>query len=172
MKIAVASNNPLKVNSVKKVFAKFFNDLELFHSEVNSNVSSQPLNDEAVKGALNRVYRIKEIFPDCDYYVAIESGVMNYSDRGLSFSAIVIMNNKLEKHYGFSPAFELPPEITDKIFQGNELGPLIDSLTNEKDTKKKYGAVGILSNEVTNREELTYYGILMALIPFVNKYYH
>ena len=171
MKIAVASENPVKINAVKKAFSKFFTDFEIISSKVKSGVSEQPLNWETVKGATNRVLRLKEIIPGCDFYIGIEGGVMSYSDKGLAFGAIVISDSMSNTHIGFSPFFELPKSVSDRIFDGEELGPVIDSISHETDTKKKSGAVGLFSDGITNRTEFYVSGVVMAILPFVNKYY-
>ena len=65
--------------------------------------------------------------------------------------------------------FLLPKEIRKLIENGEELGVADDVVFNRKDSKKKDGAVGILTGGLITRK--TYYeeAVVLGLIPFLNK---
>jgi len=42
IKVIVGSKNPVKINSVKEVFSKYFKGLEVEGKEIDSQVSGQP----------------------------------------------------------------------------------------------------------------------------------
>jgi inosine/xanthosine triphosphatase len=62
----------------------------------------------------------------------------------------------------------LPPCIAAALRQGNELGPLMDHLTGERDTKKNQGASGFLTRGLVPRTEAFRIAVAYAMAPFLN----
>ena len=50
-----------------------------------------------------------------------------------------------------------------------ELGPIIDSISNDQNCKQKGGAISYFTKGILNRKQLYIQGMLMALIPFLRK---
>lgn len=66
----------------------------------------------------------------------------------------------------------LPPTVAQVLRAGGELGPAMDQLTGQQNTKRAQGAVGILSGGLSNRKS-AYAGLVaMALAPFVQTDYY
>ena len=65
--------------------------------------------------------------------------------------------------------FELPLEIIQELKSGLELGEVIDTLTNQKNSKQKGGAIGYFTQNVMTRQILYESGIIVALVPFLNE---
>ena len=65
--------------------------------------------------------------------------------------------------------FTLPDFIIEKLHSGEELGDVMDELLNDHNSKQKQGAIGYLSRGVIDRAKLYESGIVMALVPFINK---
>jgi non-canonical (house-cleaning) NTP pyrophosphatase len=55
--------------------------------------------------------------------------------------------------------------------RGEELGPLMDRLSGEDNTKQKQGAVGILTNGLINRQSAYEQIVAMAAGPFITDFY-
>ena len=66
-----------------------------------------------------------------------------------------------------SATFPLPPVVVRRIKNGEELGPIMDELFQKKESKKKGGAVGLLTNGLISRDALYAQPLIMALIPFL-----
>ena len=65
-------------------------------------------------------------------------------------------------------SFFLPTKIKDLIEQGYELGEADDFVFGLENSKKKNGAVGILTKGIINRTSYYSDAIILALIPFIN----
>jgi len=75
MMVKVGSHNPVKVQATKNVLDKIYGDLEVYPTEVDSNVPDQPIGlDQTIEGTINRA---KEAYSQgCDLGVGIESGLL------------------------------------------------------------------------------------------------
>ncbi len=73
-----------------------------------------------------------------------------------------------EKYYiGFSPSFEYPQKVVDRVLQGEELGLMEDVFGNT--AKGRKGAIGVLTAGQVYRDELEEYAVIMALTKIVSK---
>lgn len=173
MLILVGSKNPVKIESVKEAFSCYFENVDVIGIDVNSKVSSQPVNEETFLGAENRVYQLKQISQKenikADFFVGIEGGIIKQYDRWFAFGCMCVVDKNEKVSFGTSPHFELPNWIVEKLLNGYELGKVIDELTGQKNSKQKDGAVGYFTNGVVNRKELYIEGLKVAIIPFLQK---
>ena len=170
IKIAIASTNPVKIESVRLAFTEFF-PKQLFKFQgfsVLSNVSNQPMGEkETLTGARNRVKNLIKII-SADYYVGIEGGSKHVGKNMETFAWVVIKSkNKISKSR--TASFYLPKEIIKLINQGKELGEADDIVFNRQNSKQSNGAVGILTNNIITRTSYYEQAVVMALIPFKNK---
>ncbi len=172
MNVLVGSKNPVKIDSVTKAFSLYFKNISVLGVDVNSNVSAQPVNEKTFKGAKNRCLELinyaKQNNLDVDYFVGIEGGISLIHDVWFSYGCVCIANKEQNFGFGTSPMFMLPNNIIDRLLNGEELGLVMDDLFNHNNSKQSLGAIGILSNGVMNRTDLYYYGVITALIPFIN----
>ncbi len=73
-----------------------------------------------------------------------------------------------EKYYiGFSPSFEYPQAVVDRVLKGEELGYMEDIFGNT--AKGRKGAIGVLTAGRVYRDELEEYAVIMALTKIVSK---
>lgn len=169
VRIAVASTNPIKVNSVKLAFSSIFPDLNFNISgfSVSSGVSAQPIGEkETLKGATNRVKNLAKTTV-ADYYVGIEGGSKHVGKSMETFAWIVVKSkNKISKSR--TASFYLPKKIIALIKQGVELGQADDIVFNRKNSKQLNGAIGILTNDVVTRTDYYQQAVVLAFIPFKN----
>ncbi|MHB8930979.1 MAG: inosine/xanthosine triphosphatase [Melioribacteraceae bacterium] len=173
MKILVGSKNPVKVASVKESFAKYFDNVDVIGIEVESGVSTQPVNDQTFIGAQNRAIKLKELNDtqnlSADYFVGIEGGITKQFEKWFAFGCMCIIDKEGRIGFGTSPHFELPQNVVEKLLQGIELGDVMDEIMNQQNTKQKHGAIGFFTNGVMNRKELYVEGLKVALITFLHK---
>ena len=172
MLILVGSKNPVKVESVNEAFLNYFHDLEVRGIDVNSGVPDQPVNDDTFIGAKNRAEALYKLNSDsnlnADFMVGIEGGIMQIFGSWFSFGCICIMNKEGKSSFGTSSHFPLPQQIIGELLKGIELGKVIDTLTDQHNSKQKTGAIGFLTKDVVTRRDLYAQGIITALIPFLH----
>ncbi len=168
MKVLVGSKNPVKIGAVRKAFGNYFHNFEVEGVEVNLDIPDQPVGDETFRGAERRARYLFEHF-EADFFVGIEGGIYKISGTWYSFGAVCIVDRHGRVGRGVSPMFTLPDFIITRLLKGEELGVVMDELLNDHNTKQKFGAIGHLSRGIINRENLYVSGVIMALIPFLNK---
>jgi 3'(2'), 5'-bisphosphate nucleotidase len=86
-KIVLASTSPVKIEAVRQAFGAA---TEIIAVKVPSGVSDQPMNEETLTGAFNRLARAQEQVPDADLYVAIENGIFEEKGRYIDRPAIAM----------------------------------------------------------------------------------
>ena len=55
MKILMGTKNPGKIEGARQAFEKYFDSVEIEGISVESNVGAQPVNEEILQGAKNRI---------------------------------------------------------------------------------------------------------------------
>jgi inosine/xanthosine triphosphatase len=162
----------VKIVAVRTVVTRAFPEAEVIGLSVASGVPEQPWGDEATRrGALNRARAVLDA-AGSDLGVGLEGGVVE-TEMGLMTCAwCVIVDRRGRVGVGGGVHMLLPPSISQALRAGGELGPAMDRLTRQHNTKQGQGAVGILTNGLSNRR-LTYEGLVaMALGPFLETDYY
>ena len=105
----------------------------------------------------------------CNFGVGIEAGmypVPEVETKYMDASICAIYDG--EKYYiGFSPSFEYPQAVVNRVLQGEELGYMHDIFGNT--AKGRKGAIGVLTSGRVYRDELEEYAVIMALTKIVSK---
>lgn len=170
LKIVTASKSPVKIEAVKNAFQKVFPDFnfEMINISVISGVSDQPSdNNETILGAKNRAENALKKIKDSDFWIGIEGGIEKNKTGTEAFAWVYIIS-KTNTGRARTASFFLPKKITDLLEKGYELGDADDIVFNQKDSKKKTGAVGILTNDLISRAKYYSEAVILALIPFIN----
>ncbi|MFC0270342.1 DUF84 family protein [Metabacillus herbersteinensis] len=153
MKIAIGTTNPTKVNAVKEAFASLIS-AEFQAVSVASGVAEQPLSDEeTISGAINRANAARL---ECDVTIGIglEGGVVK-TKMGYflcNWGAIIDGNN--EPIVAGGSRILLPTELGEQVFNGKELGDVMDEYTNQHNVRQNEGAIGIFTSGYVNRTEM------------------
>ncbi len=173
MKVLVGSQNPVKAEAVKEAFSKYFDDVVVVSVKVNSKVSDQPVSDETFEGAQNRAFELKKINEEknlgADFFVGIEGGITNMFSKWFAFGGMCVVDKQGKVGFGASPHFELPDGIMKEILNGTELGDVMEKITGDNNIKQKAGAIGIFTKGVMNRKDLYVSGLIVAIVPFINR---
>ncbi|MCL2382671.1 MAG: inosine/xanthosine triphosphatase [Oscillospiraceae bacterium] len=139
-----------------------------------SGVSCNPLTlGETINGAKTRAKNAfeyaKESNRTCTYGVGIEAGMYPVPEVDTKFmdtSICAIYDG--EKYYiGFSPSFEYPQTVVDRVLEGEELGFMEDIFGST--AKGRKGAIGVLTAGRVYRDELEEYAVIMALTKIAAK---
>jgi inosine/xanthosine triphosphatase len=168
--IAVASTNPVKVQSALNGFRRMFRD-DSFAAEglsVPSGVSHQPMTDaETLQGALARVEAARAVAPKADYWVGIEGGCETMGEELTAF-AWVVVRSAAQTGKARTGVFFLPEAVAALVRQGVELGEADDRVFGRSNSKQGNGAVGLLTSDVIDRAEYYEHAVVLALVPFKN----
>lgn len=170
-KVLIASKNPAKINAVQIGFTKAFPDaeFEFIGHNAKSEVSDQPVTDSETKtGAINRVKNLKKEYPNADFWVGLEGGILE-DELGMHTFGYVYIESESQRGISRAGSFLLPPEISEIIHMGKELGDAIDIVFEKYNSKHDQGAVGTLTNGVVPRSDGFAMGVVLALVPFINK---
>ncbi len=169
-KIIIASKNPTKIQATRAGFGQAFGEQQFIFEgvDVPSGVSAQPMSDEETyQGALQRAKAAQEAQPEADFWVGIEGGCMPRYAQLEAFAWVLILT-KTNQGFARTASFLLPPPIADLVAQGLELGHADDQFFGRTDSKKKNGAVGILTQNQLSRADYYAPAVLLALVPFIH----
>ena len=171
MKVLIGTTNPGKIYGAKSALEQFYENVDIVGVKAASEVSDQPVNDETYVGAINRVKNTikyaRENQIEADYYMAIESGLMQNFGKWFITNIAVVADNHEKYSTGMSASFPVPEKYVEAIKQ-KTLGSVMDSLFNENDLRSSTGGVGILTHEKITRIDLNKQAFTMAFTRFVN----
>ncbi len=160
MFIAVGSTNQVKVNAVKSAVEHQWADAIVDGFETDSGVGAQPRTDhETYVGSRNRalfaLQKMQEKYGNSAEIlgVGLEGGVDETEDGLMNVVWCSVCDHKGNFHSSSGARFILDDEIASRILAGEEMGPIMDSLVKEKDTKKKGGMIGVVTRNFFNRTE-------------------
>lgn len=167
MIVSVGSQRKSKQNAVRKAFAHYYPDFDIVGVACDSGVSDQPLTDEeTIRGAINRANRA---LTKGDIGVGIEAGlkqVPNAITGYLNTTWCAITDKEGFLTIGSSPDFEYPGKIAEDALAGIEVSKSAAELYGMDETElKESGVISKLTRGVMSREDYSYYAVLMALIP-------
>ncbi len=172
MKILMGTKNPGKIEGARQAFAKYFDNIEIEGIAVESNVGAQPVNEEILQGAKNRIKNLKEYANNnnikADFYIASEAGITNLLGEWIDINAVIIEDSKGFQSIGTSQGFPIPDKYIEEIKQ-TELGKVMDRLFRGKELGKGKGGISFLTKDEITRIDLTRNAFIMALTRFINE---
>ena len=172
MKILMGTKNPGKIEGAKQSFEKYFDNVEIEGIPVSSNVGDQPINEEILKGAKNRVKNLREYAInnniEADFYVSSEAGITNLLGDWIDINAVVIEDAKGFQSVGTSQGFPIPNKYIDEIKE-TELGKVMDKIFSGKELGKGKVGISLLTKNEVSRIDLTRNAFIMALTSHINE---
>ena len=172
MKILIGTKNPGKIEGAKQAFERYFDNVEIEGIPVNSDVGDQPINEEILKGAKNRVKNLKDYAVnnniEADFYISSEAGITNLLGEWIDINAVVIEDSKGFQSIGTSQGFPIPEKYIEEIKQ-TELGKVMDKIFNGKELGKGKGGISFLTKNEVSRIDLTRNAFIMALTRHINE---
>jgi len=175
MRIAVGTENPIKIAAVRVTIAKIWPPAQVLGVAVSSGVSVMPLNDEeCIAGARGRATAAR-IALDADLGLGLEGGVhpLSAPTGGQLFLTgwAAAVDRAGRESLGSAARVPLPPAISAAVLAGRELGPLMDQLTGRERTNHAEGAIGILTHMLVTRQRSFEAAVAFALVPWLNPEY-
>jgi len=170
MKIAMATENPVKIRAVELALAEAFDKEQISIESItlNLDVPEQPMGEAIAAGAMERAVAA-QAHANADFGIGIEAGLMQVpgTSRWLSVQVCVIADRTGKTSMGMGPGYELPAPILEAVFAGESLRDAFERLLQQDDPERR-GAVYYLSNGLIDRAELTVQGVRMALMSWTN----
>jgi len=105
MKVVLASTSTVKIAACRAAFGAAY---EIIPVNIPSGVAAQPVNQETLTGAFNRIQGARAALPGADIYVSIENGL--FEDNGKYIDRAVVMLAAAEAEPGvfYSDGVEFP----------------------------------------------------------------
>ena len=170
MKIAVGSQNPVKLKAVEMAFKKVWPDEEwvIVGVKADSGVSNQPMSDEeSIKGAENRANQALEK-AQADYGVGLEGGIQKIGEHYFDCGWIVVIDKDKKQGIGSTLRMITPDKMMEMIKQGMELGDVNDILFKKSNSKQENGHFGLMTNNVITRTDGYRDGVIASLSCFIH----
>jgi inosine/xanthosine triphosphatase len=118
MKIVLASTSAVKIEACKKAFSDF-SDVNIVTAKVSSHVREQPLNEETLTGAFNRISAARRAVPDADLYISIESGLFEEKGTYVDRAIVIIAEKEGQKYTVRGEGVEFPgPSVEEARKRG------------------------------------------------------
>ncbi|MBX2866762.1 inosine/xanthosine triphosphatase [Candidatus Kaiserbacteria bacterium] len=169
-KVAVGSENPVKLEAVEKAFSQVFPN-EIWQVEgvhVSSGVSDQPMSDvECIEGATNRARGARDT-QDADFGVGIESGLQEVNGDYFEAGWVVILDQKGKMGIGSSIRIMVPEKMVELVRKGHEVGEVNDMLFDLENSKQGDGHFGLMTGGAITRMHGLRDGVISALALFIN----
>jgi inosine/xanthosine triphosphatase len=170
MKIAVGSENPVKIEAVKKAFKVVWpkKKWEVVGIDVFSGVSAQPMSDsESIKGATTRARKALRK-TDSFYGIGIEGGLQKIDKKWFDSGWVVIVDKRGKIGVASSVRAHTPSKMLKMIKKGVELGVVDDILFGKKNSKQKEGHFGLITNNLITRTKGYTDAVIVALASFIH----
>lgn len=168
MKIAVGSNNPVKIGAVETVAARVFGTVTVEGVSVDSGVSHNPLTDaETLAGAVTRA-KAARAKTGADIGIGLEGGITEMDGRCYTCVWCAVDTGR-ELLTGGGVHIPVPREVARLITrEGVEMGHAMDRLTGTADTKRKMGFEGIVTRGLVDRRESFESVLTYTLAPLIS----
>lgn len=171
MKVLIGTRNPGKITGAKEAFLHYFKDVDIEGVSVSSEVPDEPVDEQIYQGAKNRVDNLikysKENNIAAEYFLGVESGITNRLGRWTIVQIAVIKDKNGTESWGNSAGFPVPDKYVERIKNEN-LGTIMDEIFKENKIGNGKGGVGILTQDVLSRFDMTEQALVMALTTFIN----
>jgi len=171
--VAAGTTNPAKLRPIQSVFGEVYPGAEVRGVAVPSGVREQPIGvEETTLGAINRARAALAGVPGAAFGVGLEGGVRfdepGQEGAGCWLFGVVAAVNGARLELGRTAELRLPPQVAERLRAGEELGPVMDALTGEQNTKQKAGTVGFLTSHLLTRSDVWQMALTLTLAPFLH----
>lgn len=153
MRVVIGTRNQKKVDTVRMVFGEVLrpDSLEVVGLDAPSGVPEAPHDKETFDGAMNRAKFCMSTHADADYFVGLESGLVErYGNFFEEAWAVVLRADGARPLIGYSSGLLLPGVVVERMHEGkkhNEIMADFDKLFNlpddNRDTWSRYTGGGI-----------------------------
>lgn len=164
IRIGVATNNDLKVDTVKEYFRKVMKNLIVEKVSEYTLDSEQPFGEDTVRFATRRAM---EALSDRDYGIGIESGVWRNPSNGkyIEKHVCVVIDRYSRVTTGTSSGFELPENIVSHMKEGMDESAAFETMYGKSEIGKRGGVIGEFSQGKLLRSDLIFEALRNSFVP-------
>jgi len=119
MKVVLGSKTERKIRVVEKVLNVFFTTYQLQTYKALSGVSETPWNKETYDGSINRAEDSKKNISAADFYIGLESGLVERYGMIFEEAWCCILSKDGKKYFGYSSGLKLPDYVTTRMKKEN-----------------------------------------------------
>lgn len=182
-RIAVGSRRRPKLEAVREATSRIAPllgpeaSVEVAGYEVESGVGHTPSSrEELMQGARQRAecLRTRLCGENCfaDFYVGLEGGLNIVAENGTQrvfLESWAYVTDGQRGHFGCGGCIELPETLAEEVLsRGTELAAAIDEFAGALGIRDGQGAWGVLSANLTSRQESFRAAVVAAFAPFYN----
>ncbi len=171
MKLLIATNNESKIQGAKEAFETFYENVEIKGVSISSNVPEQPINEEIMQGAENRIAGLvkyaEENDLEIDFYLSVESGLINLYGRWINTSIALIRDKYGFEAHGVAPGYPVPEKYVDEVIQ-SDLTKVYNRIFSQNELREHKGGVRLLTHGRMTRADLIMEAFLMAMTQIIN----
>ncbi len=151
IKIILGSKNNSKEQAIILALNELgIDDFKIVSLEVDSHVSSKPINEEILTGAHNRN---QELFKYCidnniefDLLISIEGGYEQINSYYFIVTYASVIDSSKNEYFGKSQGLQITKPMFDWVKDGKSLNKVIEKIIGNEDNKKKNGISGYLTD--------------------------
>lgn len=116
MKIIIGSGSERKIKMAEKVASQLFPEpVEVAGYPAKSGVPDTPWDQETCLGAKNRALDAREHRPGADYYLGLESGLIERYGHIYEEAWATVIDQNGKEFYGYSSGLKVPDFILQKM---------------------------------------------------------
>ena len=169
IKILIGSKNKAKIEGAKLAFEKYFSNFEIISENMPSNVNDQPINEEIILGARNRIKGLRDLkMKDIDFFISSEAGLINIGKTWININMGIIEDSNGYESVGTSQGFMIPNNKVELIKE-KSLGVVMDEMFNAHGLSKLKGGINLLTLGEVSRIQLVRDSFILALVPFLEQ---
>ena len=143
--------------------------VEDFRILLDQIVTDQPMSRaETMAGALTRAENARAARRESDFWLGIEGGIEDTPLGMTCFAWVVVLDRDGRVGRGQTAVFFLPDEVAELVRGGMELGHADDVVFDRDNSEQANGAIGLLTDDLIDREAYYVHALIMALVPFKN----
>lgn len=168
VRVAVGSANDVKVAAVREEFVRILPlPAEVRGFAVDTQVPEQPRDGETLAGARNRARAALAQWPEADYAIGIEAGLVRFPEHEghLEAQACAVLDRAGLETHGWGPAFHYPGFVTRRAVEGEMVSDILGPIANDPRLGSTTGAIGYLTEGRLDRTALSRIAVLMAFVP-------
>jgi inosine/xanthosine triphosphatase len=170
-RIAVGSANPGKIAAVRQAVARYWSRATVEGIDVPSGVPDQPRNDaEGARGAVLRADAARRA-RDADLGIGLEGSSDEHPWGMYTVAWVAAVDRAGRVGLASTGRCPLPTPVAAGIRAGGELGPLVDALLGEANTKHRGGASAAFTAGHAGRIDSLAGGVVYACAPFLTPAY-
>jgi inosine/xanthosine triphosphatase len=166
---AVGSTNPAKVEAVRRILARLAPGCTLEAIDVPSGVGAMPLGEAEVRAGAEARARAALERTGVEVAFGLEGGAILDGDRAWLTAHVFALTRDGQSGEAAWGRMLLPRVAAERMRAGNELGDIIDDLFDRKESKRRGGAVGLLTAGAVSRTDAFADLVAMACAPLLRR---